>query len=219
MGTTPPYVGLRRRARSASESAPGRRDAAAERPAALWVHRADSTPGSLAYRLRVRSRPGTGTGRLIRLMVMRCEHCREALSALLDDEDPGVDLHLVDRHLAGCAPPAAPTSAGWPTCTGRSRVRQAEAVPDLSGAILARIAPRVNPHDPVLGWLRSGLTFVGVLVVNPGGGPARVEQRGQSRASGRLGPGFRRRAAAFAAWQPERAARLVAHGRARSWCR
>ncbi len=33
---------------------------------------------------------------------MQCEHCREALSALLDDEDPGVDLHLVDRHLAGC---------------------------------------------------------------------------------------------------------------------
>ncbi len=46
-----------------------------------------------------------------------------------------------------------------------SRVRQAEAVPDLSGAILDRIAPHVNPHDPVLGWLRSGLTFVGVLVV------------------------------------------------------
>jgi hypothetical protein len=35
-------------------------------------------------------------------------------------------------------------------------VRQAEPVPDLSGAILARIKPRVNPHDPVLGWLRSG---------------------------------------------------------------
>jgi predicted anti-sigma-YlaC factor YlaD len=97
-------------------------------------------------------------------MVMRCELCREALSALLDDEDTGVDLHLVDRHLAGCVACRA-HERGLGDLHRASRVRQAEPVPDLSGAILARIAPRVNPHDPVLGWLRSGLTFVGVLVV------------------------------------------------------
>jgi hypothetical protein len=57
-----------------------------------------------------------------------------------------------------------------------TRVRQAEVVPDLAATITARVAadlgsvPAVDqhrpvPHDAVLGWLRSGLTFTGVLVV------------------------------------------------------
>jgi predicted anti-sigma-YlaC factor YlaD len=95
---------------------------------------------------------------------MRCETCRDALSALLDDEDPGVPLHLVDRHLAGCASCRAHEHR-LADLHRHSRVRRAEPVPDLSGRILARIAPTVNPHDAVLGWLRSGLTLVGVLVV------------------------------------------------------
>lgn len=35
-----------------------------------------------------------------------------------------------------------------------TRVRQAEAVPDLSAAILDRVAPHADPHDAVLGWRR-----------------------------------------------------------------
>lgn len=99
---------------------------------------------------------------------MRCETCHEALSALIDGEDPGVDPELVDRHLAHCV-----ACRDFERAVARlhrmSRVRQAEPVPDLSAAILDRVAPRTNPHDAVLGWLRSGLTFVGVLIVGLSG--------------------------------------------------
>jgi predicted anti-sigma-YlaC factor YlaD len=95
---------------------------------------------------------------------MKCERCREALSALLDGEDAGVDVHALDHHLERCV--ACRTYELRIADLHRaSRVRQAEPVPDLSAAILASVAPRANPHDPVLGWLRSGLTFVGVLLV------------------------------------------------------
>src|SRR5579862_6171572 len=33
---------------------------------------------------------------------MRCETAREAMSALLDDEDPGVDPERVEEHLSAC---------------------------------------------------------------------------------------------------------------------
>jgi predicted anti-sigma-YlaC factor YlaD len=95
---------------------------------------------------------------------MECERCREALSALLDREDPGIDSRLVDQHLAGCVACRA-YERRLDDLHRMSRVRQAEAVPDLSATIMTRIAPSGNPHDPVLGWLRSGLTFVGVLLV------------------------------------------------------
>src|SRR4249919_1132281 len=95
---------------------------------------------------------------------MQCERCREALSARLDGEDAGLPPALVDEHLAGCAA-CRSYERRLADLHRHSRVRQAEPVPDLSGAIMATVAPRANPHDPVLGWLRSGLTFVGVLLV------------------------------------------------------
>jgi predicted anti-sigma-YlaC factor YlaD len=68
---------------------------------------------------------------------MDCKACREAISALLDDEDPGTDPTLVDAHLVGCAACRADAAQasrlqGW--------LRPAEPVPDLTRAILARIA-------------------------------------------------------------------------------
>jgi hypothetical protein len=81
-------------------------------------------------------------------------------------------------------------------------------VPDLSGAIMATIAPRANPHDAVLGWLRSGLTFVGVLVVglatalllsNTAENPAHLAAWDLAFGGALL----------VAAWQPERARGLL----------
>jgi predicted anti-sigma-YlaC factor YlaD len=95
---------------------------------------------------------------------MECEPCREALSAWLDGEDAPTPSVLVDDHLAGCAAGRA-YERRLADLHRMSRVRQAEPVPDLSGATMARVAPRANPRDPVLGWLRSGLTFVGILSV------------------------------------------------------
>lgn len=66
---------------------------------------------------------------------MDCTHIREAVSARLDGEDPGVEGHRIDAHVSGC-----PACAAWTTELGAlhrmTRVRAAEAVPDLSAAIL-----------------------------------------------------------------------------------
>lgn len=75
---------------------------------------------------------------------MDCELLREALSARLDGEDPGVEAAALDAHLAAC-----PACTGWAAeLSGLHRlvrVRAAEPVPDLTGAIMAS-APR--PVDP-----------------------------------------------------------------------
>ena len=67
---------------------------------------------------------------------MRCDTIREALSARIDGEDPGLGDQVLDDHLAGCS-----ACAGWAddlsTLHRMVRVREAEPVPDLSAAILA----------------------------------------------------------------------------------
>lgn len=78
---------------------------------------------------------------------MDCTDLREALSARLDDEDPGVDIGRLDAHLAGC-----------PGCTAyarqigvlhrMTRVRTAEAVPDLSAAIVAALPGAARARSP-----------------------------------------------------------------------
>ena len=69
-------------------------------------------------------------------MRMRCEQIREALSARLDGEAAEPDDAAVDAHLDTC-----PACAAWSqelTVLHRMvRVREAEAVPDLTAAILA----------------------------------------------------------------------------------
>lgn len=67
---------------------------------------------------------------------MDCSDIREALSARLDDEEPGVDVGRVEAHLSGCA---ACTSYAHDlgVLHRMTRVRAADAVPDLSAAILA----------------------------------------------------------------------------------
>lgn len=71
---------------------------------------------------------------------MDCDHIREALSARLDSEDPGVDGHVVDRHIDGCAACAA-WAADLVPLHRMVRVRAADQVPDLSPSILAAAAP------------------------------------------------------------------------------
>jgi predicted anti-sigma-YlaC factor YlaD len=71
---------------------------------------------------------------------MECTDIREALSARLDGEDPGVPTSALDEHVATCA-----ACAGWndelSVLHRMVRVREAEAVPDLSAAIVDACAP------------------------------------------------------------------------------
>ena len=76
---------------------------------------------------------------------MDCAPIREALSARLDDEEPGLAAEVVDHHLASCG-----TCRRWAADAEAlhrgARVRAAEAVPDLSAAIVdAHLGPARQP--------------------------------------------------------------------------
>lgn len=95
----------------------------------------------------------------------QCDPIREALSAALDNEDPGLPREDVDAHLATCGPCRA-----FAECTAslnRSvRVRAAEPVPDLTEAILgSRPAAALRPEPETPAWARYGLLTVAATVL------------------------------------------------------
>jgi predicted anti-sigma-YlaC factor YlaD len=97
---------------------------------------------------------------------MTCDQYCEAASARLDGEDPGLPDAELDAHLAGCA-----GCAGWYASAERvtrlARIAPAEAVPDLSAAVLAAVGPprrRIRPGELLVrGGL--GLLAAGQLVL------------------------------------------------------
>jgi predicted anti-sigma-YlaC factor YlaD len=76
-------------------------------------------------------------------LTMECDAVREALSARLDGEDAGLPDGPVDRHLERCRACAA-WAEELATLHRMGRVREAEAVPDLSAAILAAHQPAAS---------------------------------------------------------------------------
>jgi predicted anti-sigma-YlaC factor YlaD len=93
-----------------------------------------------------------------------CDQAREALSASVDGEDLGVAQATVDAHVAGCV--GCQAFADGTVALNRSvRVRPAEAVPDLTAAILdsAPARARLVPEPPA--WARYGLLTVAVTVL------------------------------------------------------
>jgi predicted anti-sigma-YlaC factor YlaD len=95
---------------------------------------------------------------------MRCEHVRQALSARLDGEAPGLADAAVEGHLARC-PACRAWEAAAADATRIVRVAPADRVPDLSAGILAA-APELRP--PLLArWLASPwrVGLVGVALV------------------------------------------------------
>lgn len=71
---------------------------------------------------------------------MECDDVREALSARLDGEPTGHPDEAVDGHLQGCGACTA-WSDELVTLHRMVRIREAEAVPDLSAAIVDAYAP------------------------------------------------------------------------------
>lgn len=67
-----------------------------------------------------------------------CEEVREALSARLDREAPGLSVAALDRHLAGCAA-CAVWEADAAQATRRARLNAVPSVPDLTEAVLRRL--------------------------------------------------------------------------------
>jgi predicted anti-sigma-YlaC factor YlaD len=92
-----------------------------------------------------------------------CERAREAISALVDGEDPGVLRAAVDTHVDRC-----PACRAWhedvTALARRTRVAPADAVPDLTAAILASATPRPSaPRGVGARHARLALTFVGLF--------------------------------------------------------
>ncbi len=87
---------------------------------------------------------------------MNCDVCRDALSAQLDDEDPGVELSRIQLHLSGCAQCSEFADSAL-ALHRATRLRPAEPVPDLVGAVLARVETprRARPE-----WARYALFAV-----------------------------------------------------------
>ena len=87
---------------------------------------------------------------------MSCPEFRDALSAHLDGEQTGMDDTTLDAHLATC--PSCADFAQRATTLHRSmRLRAADEVPDLVGAVLARVE---TPKRSRPEWARYALFAV-----------------------------------------------------------
>ncbi|SHN29010.1 zf-HC2 domain-containing protein [Cryptosporangium aurantiacum] len=78
---------------------------------------------------------------------MQCAQIRVALSALADDEDPGIDRDDVDAHLTGCTECRAwHAAAADATAAARAGWRREADVPDLTAEVLAAVAADRRPR-------------------------------------------------------------------------
>lgn len=109
---------------------------------------------------------------------MSCTQIRDALSARLDGEDPGVDEAALYSHLAGCGECRAFAHEAE-ELHRVVRLEPAPAIPDLAPAVLAVIGedtrarrhrtPAAAGHDTVqvLRWVLVGLAIVQMAVAIP----------------------------------------------------
>lgn len=144
---------------------------------------------------------------------MRCADWRELVSARLDDElDDDLD-HLVTRHLSTC-PGCRAFADATARLTRAVRVRPAEAVPDLTEQILARVeapAPRRDRRQlaarVVLAWIAAvqlALAMPALVLGEGDGGIAAHAARHLGSFDVAIAVGL-----LAAAWRPERARALL----------
>ncbi len=95
---------------------------------------------------------------------MNCQSAREAVSALLDGEAPGVGRAEVEQHLAGCTDCRAWREAAH-AVTRRARIGPARAAPpvDVPALVAAMLDRGVQPRRPPVSWTRWALVMVAVL--------------------------------------------------------
>jgi predicted anti-sigma-YlaC factor YlaD len=145
---------------------------------------------------------------------MDCDRFRLAVSARLDGEDPGIEEAVLDRHLDACA-----LCRHWEQDAAEllrlTRVTEADPIPDLSSAILAKIPPAPDPRrrqpDPMA--LRAGLGALGLiqLLLGTHGFLFGTDRGVPAHAARELGAFDLALAVAFilAAWRPTRAGGLL----------
>jgi predicted anti-sigma-YlaC factor YlaD len=142
---------------------------------------------------------------------MDCSRCRDALSARIDAEDPGVPTDQVDAHLRSCV-----RCREWldraEALDRTVRVRAADRVPDLVPDIVARVGTRATVPwwQPAWPW-RVTLAVMGVVQVALGIPAVVIGSSGADHMAHELsawgvalGAGF-----LYAAWRPARAAGML----------
>ena len=98
---------------------------------------------------------------------MDCSDAREAISALLDEEQPGVDYADLSAHVAGCSGCAAWRESAH-TITRRVRLTPARSAPLADRALLSSIREEMNSVSRVghgLGVTRLLLVIVAVAQI------------------------------------------------------
>jgi predicted anti-sigma-YlaC factor YlaD len=140
---------------------------------------------------------------------VNCDPIRDLISARTDGEATAEEQRVVDHHLAVCA--ACRHYAERLAALERLvRVRPAEPVPDLVGAVTARARPARLGRG---GWLRPALAWVAIVMFAQSvpalvWGAADGTEQHMARHLGAFGvalaAGF-----AFAAWKPHRAFGLL----------
>jgi predicted anti-sigma-YlaC factor YlaD len=139
---------------------------------------------------------------------MRCDQCRDLLSARLDGEATSDELALLDRHLASC-PGCRALAARFDAVDRTTRLTPAEPVPDLTAAILAAHAP--NPRREAARWSLVVVATAQLLLALPSllvsNGNAVHTTRELGSWSAALAVGL-----LVAAWQPARARGMLPLG-------
>lgn len=144
---------------------------------------------------------------------MRCDQIREAISARLDGEDPGVETTVVDTHVASC-PGCRAFVEGTAALHRSLRLAPAPPVPDLTPRVLAAIGSHATGREAgsrerglrialaLLGLMQLAVA-VPVLLGSDGGGDIH-SARHLGSFSIALAVGF-----LFAAWRPARVTGLL----------
>ncbi|OZM81402.1 zf-HC2 domain-containing protein [Pseudonocardia sp. MH-G8] len=147
---------------------------------------------------------------------MRCEECRDAISARMDGEDAGVDGDAIERHLAGCA-----RCRGFADRAARvtrlTRIRPAEPDHDvLPGLLVALDAGAARPTPP-RGWRCVVRDGVRVALAVLGVGQLALALSGVIAAAGTSGGAHRLAGASITHFSHESAAWNLALGVAFLW--
>jgi predicted anti-sigma-YlaC factor YlaD len=110
--------------------------------------------------------------------MMQCERWQEALSAMADGEDPGIEPRLVEAHVAGC-PLCRSFAASIEGSRRRAAVRAAPSMPDLSRRVskLNALADRTSRWS-----VARGLLMVVAIEVTVMSLPSLVAGEGQQNA-------------------------------------
>jgi predicted anti-sigma-YlaC factor YlaD len=142
---------------------------------------------------------------------MRCDQSRDLLSARLDGEVTTDEVALLDRHLASC--PDCTTFADDVHALDRlTRLTPADAVPDLTAAVMAAHDPVRDPRRQAARWSLVVVAAAQLLVALPSlltgsGGDTVHATRELGSWSAALAVGL-----LVAAWQPARAKGMLPLG-------